>query len=43
MQRLLLAALVVIAVLDIIALGVIESWLQIFSTLLAHILKLLAR
>jgi len=42
-QRLLLAALVVLAVLNLILLGAVESALSTFSTLLLHILRLLAR
>lgn len=43
MHRLLLAALVVAAALTLILLGVVESALCTFSTLLAHLLQLLAR
>ncbi len=42
-HRLLLVVLLFLAVLSLVALGEIESALQIFSILLAHILKLLAR
>jgi len=42
-QRLLLAALVVLAILNLILLGALEYALSIFSTLLLHILHTLAR
>jgi len=42
-HRLLLAVLLILATLSLIMLGVVESALCTFSTLLLHILRLLAR